>query len=128
MASLVQLEAGTDSDRPMIAGVIENRIQKKMPLQIDATILYALQKWQRLTFKDYHSVKSPYNTYLVKGLPPGPICSPDEIDIEAAMHPAKHNFLFYVALPDGSSIYAATYKEHLKNIRIRKAALKALKK
>ena len=127
LASLVQLEAGKDSDRPMIAGVIENRLKQKMPLQIDATICYALQKWRRLTFKDYRNVKSPYNTYLVKGLPPGPICSPDAKDIEAAMHPAKHNYLFYVALPNGQSIYSATYKEHLRNIKIRKEAMKAEK-
>ncbi|MDR3689966.1 MAG: endolytic transglycosylase MltG [Fimbriimonas sp.] len=125
LASLVQLEAGKDVDRAMIAGVIENRIKRKMPLQIDATIEYALQKWRRLTFKDYRNVKSPYNTYLVKGLPPGPICSPDAKDIDAAMHPAKHNYLFYVALPNGETIYSATYKEHLKNIKLRRAALKA---
>jgi UPF0755 protein len=123
LASLVQLESGVDSDRPMIAGVIENRIKKKMPLQIDATINYALQKWRRLTFKDYRNVESPYNTYKIKGLPPGPICSPDAKDIEAAMHPAKHDYLYYVALPNGRSIFAATYKEHLKNIAIRKAAI-----
>jgi len=128
VASLVQLEAGRDDDRPMIAGVIENRLKKKMPLQIDATILYALQKWRRLSFKDYHGVKSPYNTYTTKGLPPGPICSPDAKDIQAAMHPAKHDYLYYVALPDGRSIYAATYHDHLKNIEIRKAALKAVKR
>jgi UPF0755 protein len=128
VASLVQLEAGVDDDRSMIAGVIENRLKKKMPLQIDSTILYALQKWRRLTFKDYHSVDSPYNTYTHKGLPPGPICSPDEKDIEAAIHPAKHNYLYYVALPNGKSIYAATYKDHLKNIALRKAALKELKR
>jgi len=125
LASLVQLEAGKDVDRPMIAGVIENRLKRKMPLQIDATILFALQKWRRLKFKDYRSVKSPYNTYLVKGLPPGPICSPDEKDVEAAMHPAHHNYLYYVAMPDGESIYSATYKEHLKNIKLRKSALRA---
>ena len=125
LASLVQLEAGKDSDRPIIAGVIENRIKARMPLQIDATIEYALQKWRRLTFKDYRNVKSPYNTYLIKGLPPGPICSPDKKDIEAAMHPAKHDYLFYVALPNGQTIYSATYKEHLKNIKKRRAAMKA---
>ena len=127
LASLVQLEAGRDDDRAMIAGVIENRIKKKMPLQIDSTILYALQKWRRLSFKDYHGVVSPYNTYTHKGLPPGPICSPDEKDILAAMHPAKHNYLYYVALPNGQSIYAATYKEHLKNIALRKAALRVIR-
>jgi len=127
LASLVQLESGKDEDRPMIAGIIENRLRQKMPLQIDATILYALQKWRRLTFKDYRNVKSPYNTYLVKGLPPGPICSPDAKDIEAAMHPTKHNYLYYLALPNGKTIYAATYKEHLQNIKILRAATKAEK-
>ncbi len=127
IASLVQLEAGKDEDRAMIAGVIENRIKKKMPLQIDATINYAIQKFRRLKFRDYREVKSPYNTYLTKGLPPGPICSPDAKDFEAALHPAKHDYLFYVALPNGQSIYSATYKEHLKNIQKRKAAIKALK-
>ena len=128
LASLVQLESGKDEDRPMIAGVIENRIQKKMPLQIDATILYALQKWRRLTFKDYRNVKSPYNTYLVKGLPPGPICSPDAKDIDAAMHPKKHNYIYYVALPGGKTLYAASYKEHLQNIKLRREAVKAEKR
>ena len=127
LASLVQLEAGVDDDRPMIAGVIENRIKKKMPLQIDSSLLYGIQKWRRLTYKDYKTIDSPYNTYKYKGLPPGPICSPDAKDIEAAMHPAKHNYLYYVALPNGRSIYAATYKEHLKNIGLRKAAIAALK-
>lgn len=126
IASLVQLEAGKDEDRPMIAGVIENRLKKKMPLQIDATILYALQKWRKLTFKDYHGVVSHYNTYTNKGLPPGPICSPDEKDILAAMNPAKHDYLYYVALPNGRSVYAANYKDHLKNIALRKAAIKEL--
>ena len=127
LASLVQLEAGVDDDRPMIAGVIENRIKKNMPLQIDSSLLYGIQKWRRLTYKDYKTIDSPYNTYKYKGLPPGPICSPDAKDIEAALHPAKHNYLYYVALPNGHSIYAATYKEHLKNIALRKAAIAALK-
>ncbi len=127
LASLVQLEAGADRDRPMIAAVIENRIKKNMPLQIDACLLYGIQKWRRLTFKDYREIDSPYNTYKFKGLPPGPICSPDEKDIEAAMHPASNNNLYYVALPNGTTIYAETYPEHLKNIVKRKAAIAKLK-
>ena len=127
LASLVQLEAGADRDRPMIAAVIENRIKRNMPLQIDASLLYGIQKWRRLTFKDYKEIDSPYNTYKFKGLPPSPICSPDEKDIQAAMHPAHNNNLYYVALPDGTSIYAETYPEHLKNIAKRKAAIAKLK-
>ena len=75
-ASLIELEAGTDEDRPMIAGVIENRIKKDMPLELDASLMYALGKWRRLHFKDYKQIKSPYNLYLHKGFPPTPICSP----------------------------------------------------
>ncbi len=124
LASLVQLEAGPDEDRPMIAGVIENRLAKKMNLQIDASLLYGMGKWRRLTFKDYKEFDSPYNLYTHGGLPPTPICSPSIASIRAAMNPARHNYLYYVALPSGKSLYAATYEEHKKNIEKRKEALK----
>ncbi len=128
LGSLVQLEAGTDPDRFTISGVIENRIRRGTYLQIDAGIIYALQKYRRLTFKDYREVKSPYNLYLNKGLPPGPICSPNAINFDAAMKPEKHDYMFYVALPDHSSLFAKTYEEHKKNIIKRKAAIAELKK
>ncbi|MEZ0324368.1 MAG: endolytic transglycosylase MltG [Fimbriimonas sp.] len=122
--SLVELEAGTDEDRPMIAGVIENRLKKNMRLQIDASLLYGIQKWRTLTFDDYRDIKGPYNLYRVNGLPPGPICSPTVLSIKAAMNPAKHNHLYYVALPSGVSLFAPTYEEHKRNIQKRKKALK----
>lgn len=128
VASLVELEAGTDADRPMIAGIIENRLKRKMRLQIDATILYGMQEWRILTRRDYREQVNPYNTYLIDGLPPGPICSPSLASIQAAMHPAQHDFLYYVALPDGTSIYAKDYKAHLANIKRRRAAIAALQK
>lgn len=124
VASLVQLEAGRDDERPIIAGVIENRLKKGMKLQIDASILYGLGKWRRLTFRDYREVDSPYNLYLHSGLPPTPICSPSIASIRAAMSPARHNYLYYVALPSGRSLFAATYEEHKRNIEKRKEALK----
>lgn len=124
VASLVQLEAGRDDERPIIAGVIENRLKKRMRLQIDASILYGLGKWRRLTFRDYREVDSPYNLYRHGGLPPTPICSPSIASIRAAMAPASHNYLYYVALPNGSSLFAATYEEHKRNIEKRKEALK----
>lgn len=129
VASLVELESGRDEERPMIAGVIENRLARKMRLQIDASLLYGIQKWRRLTFADYKNLDTPYNTYTHDGLPPGPICSPSLLSIEAAMHPAKHNYLYYVASPVGT-LFAATYPEHLKNIKKAKAlrnAQRALK-
>ena len=67
---------GTIVFRKRVAGVIYNRLEEGMPLQIDATILYGLQEWRRLTYDDYRNVESPYNTYKFVGLPPGPICSP----------------------------------------------------
>ncbi len=115
IASMVELEAGKDSDRPMIAGVIRNRLDKKMRLQIDATVLYGMREWRRLYNKDYRH-DSAYNTYRIDGLPPGPICSPSVKSIQAALNPAKHDFLYYVAKPDLYHLFAKTYDEHLKNI------------
>lgn len=124
IASMVEMEAKEDKDRPLIAGVIENRIARNMPLQIDATVLYARKKWERrLTFPMIKETVSPYNTYLNKGLPPGPICSPTLKSILAAMNPAHNNYLYYVALPNGYHLFANTHEDHLKNILKRKAAL-----
>jgi UPF0755 protein len=121
VASIVQLEAGPDADKPKIAGVIENRLAKKMRLQIDATILYGIQKWKRLSFADYSKLKTPYNTYLHSGLPPGPICSPNASSVDAALHPDRSGkYLFYLALPDGRTVFASTFAQHRKNIALRK--------
>ncbi|HWD41059.1 MAG TPA: endolytic transglycosylase MltG [Fimbriimonas sp.] len=123
IASLIELEAGRDEDRPQIAGVIQNRIKKGMPLQLDASLMYALGKWRRLRFKDYRTIKSPYNLYLHKGLPPTPICSPSVKSIEAAMNPAHNDYLFYVALPSGESLFSKTFEEHKRKIKRRMKAM-----
>ncbi|MBS1708774.1 MAG: endolytic transglycosylase MltG [Armatimonadetes bacterium] len=117
IASMVELEAAKDSERPVIAGVIENRIAKGQKLEMDATVLYALQEWKVLGPGVVHTVKSPYNTYEHAGLPPGPIGSPGKASIEAALKPAKHGYFFYVAKPDRSHTFSATYDEHLKAIK-----------
>ena len=124
IASLVELEAGPDDERPLIAGVIENRLKKGMRLQIDASLLYGMGKWRRLYFRDYREFDSPYNLYRHAGLPPTPICSPSIKSIRAAMAPARHNDLYYVAMPGGHSLFAADYEEHKRNIEKRKEALK----
>jgi UPF0755 protein len=123
IASMVEMEVKRDEERPIVAGVIENRLAKGMMLQIDAAINYGLQKWRPLTYADYREVDSPYNLYRNKGLPPGPICSPSIKSIQAALKPAKHNYLYYVALPSGRSLFAATYDEHLRNVAKRRAAV-----
>jgi UPF0755 protein len=119
IASLLELEASDYKEKQMIAGVIENRLLRGMRLQIDATINYGIQEWRPLVYKDYTNVKSPYNTYLAKGLPPGPICSPTVKSIEAALHPIKHKFVYYITMPDGITRFTATYPEHLVNVKLR---------
>jgi len=124
IASMVEMEVARDNERPIVAGVIENRLAKGMPLQIDACLNYGIQKWRPLTLADYKKIDSPYNTYTHKGLPPGPICSPSIKSIEAALNPAKHKYLYYVALPSGRSLFAETIADHLKNVQKRKDAIK----
>jgi UPF0755 protein len=116
IASLVEREAQRDGERPRIAGVIYNRLARNMPLQIDATVQYAKGSWQPITRKDYE-IPHPYNTYRIKGLPPGPICSPGWKSILAAVQPESHNFLYYVASGDGTHRFSHDYPGHLKNIR-----------
>ena len=117
VASMVEAEAARDDERARIAGVIENRLRKGMRLEIDATVLYAEQRWRELGPGQVRRTDSPYNTYLRGGLPPGPIGSPSLRSIQAALRPERHGYLFYVARPDRSHYFAATYPEHLANIR-----------
>jgi len=114
IASMIEREAMIDREKPIIASVIYNRLEKNMPLQIDATILYALGRHKRkVLYKDLR-VRSPYNTYRNRGLPPGPIASPGFQSIVSALHPSRTNYLFYVATGRGDHIFSKTYKEHLK--------------
>jgi UPF0755 protein len=112
IASLVEREAEVESDRARIAGVIENRLRRGMRLQIDATVLYALGRHKsRVLYRDLQ-VASPYNTYRRAGLPPGPIASPGLASLLAALRPARHHDLYYVAGPGGAHIFTATEAEH----------------
>lgn len=118
VASLIEREAQAAKERPMIAGVIDNRLKAPMKLQIDATIQFALGKQKEtLLFADLE-IESPYNTYKYEGLPPGPIASPGRDSIKAALYPAQHEFLFYVTKNDGTGehYFAKTFAEHEQNI------------
>lgn len=117
IASMVEREARVDRERPLIAGVIFNRLKRDMPLQIDATVQYALGSHRaKLYYKDLE-VDSPYNTYLIRGLPPGPIACPGEASLLAAVQPVKTSYLYYVARPDGTHAFASTLDEHNANKR-----------
>ncbi|MFT5874087.1 MAG: UPF0755 protein [Clostridium sp.] len=117
-ASLVEKEAAKDVDRSKIASVIYNRLDKKMPLQIDATILYVIGHKDKLYNKDL-KVKSPYNTYLNKGLPPSPICNPGIKSINAAIHPANTDYIYYVLnSKTNEHVFSKTYADHIKNVSL----------
>lgn len=125
IASMIEKEAAEDSERPVIAGVIYNRLKKNMKLQIDATVIYALGTHKsRLTYEDL-KIDSPYNTYIIEGLPPGPICTPREASIEAALNPDMHSYFYYVLSAYGSKkhLFAETYEEHLNNVAKYKTTL-----
>lgn len=117
LASLVEKEARVGRERPLIAGVLMNRLRTGMPLQSCATVEYALSEgkgqWKsRLTVDDLR-IASPYNTYLHRGLPPGPIANPGLDSIEAALNPARVDYFFFVANGDGTHTFSRTYREHL---------------
>jgi UPF0755 protein len=98
MASLLQAEGGRLSDYPKIARVIYNRLAHGMPLQLDSTVLYGLNKYGILASNKDLTSPSPYNTYKHKGLPPGPIDSPGAAAIQAVLHPAAGNWLYFVTV------------------------------
>lgn len=117
-ASLIEREAKLDSERELISGVINNRLEKNMPLQIDATVAYFISHGmydvEKVYYKDLKK-NSPYNTYKNAGLPIGPICSPSIKSIKAAINPKKHNYLYYhtdTEKNDGSHIFTEDYSEH----------------
>lgn len=127
VASIVEREAVVANERPLIAGVYLNRLGVGMGLDADPTVQYAMGYqsasntwWKTPVFlEEYGGVDSPYNTYLYAGLPPGPIASPGLSSIRAVLQPAEHNYLYFVATPDGSGahVFGETYAEHLENVR-----------
>jgi UPF0755 protein len=126
MASIVEREARVPEERPVIAAVYYNRLQKGMLLQADPTVQYALgHHVGRVLYKDLE-VKSPYNTYIHKGLPPGPVAAPGVASLAAAANPTNVPYLYFVASPDGHHEFRMTLQEHTSAIRqVRSARLTA---
>ncbi len=127
LASIVEREAVLPEERPAIAAVYLNRLAAGMKLDADPTVQYAMgyqpqsgQWWKTPVFlEEYSSVHSPYNTYIYAGLPPGPIAAPGLASIRAVLHPDEHDYLYFVATPDGSGahVFATTYDEHWANVQ-----------
>jgi UPF0755 protein len=115
LASIVETETARPEERPRVAAVFLNRLQKKMPLQTDPTVIYALRKagtYDGNIRREDLEVSSPYNTYRFAGLPPGPIASPGRASLLAALHPADTRALYFVSRNDGSHQFSETLAEH----------------
>lgn len=119
MASLVEAETGQAAERALVSGVYHNRLERRMLLQCDPTLLYALRldgRTDRNIRRADFVNESPYNTYRFTGLPPGPIGNPGEASIEAALHPAETAYLYFVGRNDGSHAFSETLQEHNANV------------
>lgn len=119
LASIVEKEARVPDERPLIAGVYRNRIERHIGLGADPTVIYALKRlgrWNGNIRRDDLRVDSPYNTYRYAGLPPGPICSPGLASLQAAAAPADVPYLYFVSRNDGTHVFAETLAEHSRNV------------
>jgi UPF0755 protein len=117
LASIIEAEVRYRPDRPYVSAVYHNRLKRRMPLQADPTINYAYQRRLRRVWEKNLQIRSPYNTYLHPGLPPGPISQPSDSSIYAALEPAPAGFIYFVAQPDGKHVFSETYADHLAAIR-----------
>jgi UPF0755 protein len=120
LASLIQRETGQDDERPIVSAVYRNRLDRRMPLQCDPTVIYALLLdglYDGNLTRDNLRYDSPYNTYVYPGLPPGPIAAPGAADLRAALAPADVSYVYFVSRNDGSHVFADTLREHNRNVR-----------
>ncbi len=111
MASIVEWEAKLEDEKAVISGLYWNRIERRMRLEADPTVNFALGERRRLLFEDYR-FEHPYNTYRRRGLPPGPITNPSLSTIVATLRPAEHDYLYMVANPEGGHEFSTTFEEH----------------
>lgn len=113
LASIIEKEATVDIEKPLISAVYHNRLKKGIPLQADPTSIYGVKRFgEKITEKDLKR-RTPYNTYIIKGLPPGPIASPGIKSIIAALYPADVPYMYFVSNNDGTHTFSTTLKEHL---------------
>ncbi len=116
LASIIEGEVRYGPDRRYVSSVYHNRLRRGMRLQADPTVIYALGVRRRLFERDYQT-PSPYNTYLIDGLPPNPIAQPSAASLEAALYPLESDFLYFVARPDGKHVFSRTLREHNAAVR-----------
>lgn len=117
LASLIEREAKADEERPLISSVFHNRLRLGMPLQSDPTVLYGLARFNGKITKANLRAPSPYNTYVHRGLPPGPIANPGRASMTAALYPASSGYLYFVSKNDGTHVFSNTLREHEAMVR-----------
>jgi UPF0755 protein len=117
LASIIEKEAVVDSERPVISAVYHNRLKKNMLLQADPTSIYGIKSSKERIIRSDIRRKTPYNTYVIKGLPPGPIASPGFKSVAAALNPARVPYLYFVSNNDGTHRFSVTLAEHEEAVR-----------
>lgn len=117
LASIIEKETALVEEMPLIASVFHNRLERNIPLQTDPTVIYGLPAFDGNLTRKHLETPSPYNTYLIRGLPPGPIASPGAAALHAAAHPARSDYLYFVARGDGSHQFSRTLREHNAAVR-----------
>ncbi len=117
LASIVEKETGRAEERPIIASVFLNRLKKKMRLETDPTVIYGIKDFNGNLKRKHLTQRTPYNTYVIRGLPPGPIANPGKEAIEAVLFPATTDYLYFVSKNDGSHYFSKTLIEHNKAVQ-----------
>lgn len=115
LASLIEKETGLARERPLVSSVFHNRLKRNIPLACDPTVIYAIKQiklFDGVIRRSDLQLDSPYNTYLYAGLPPGPIANPGLESLDAALHPAPSDYLYFVSRNDGSHVFSTNYREH----------------
>src|SRR5690606_33694644 len=113
---IVEKETGLPHERPLVAAVFRNRLKRRMPLQSDPTVIYGIQDFDGNIRKTDLLTWTPYNTYRIRGLPPGPIANPGRAALEATVRPAPVPYLYFVSRNDGTHVFATTLAEHERNV------------
>jgi UPF0755 protein len=112
LASIIEKETGIDAERPIVSAVFHNRLKRQMPLQSDPTVIYGIKDFNGNLTRKHLQDTTPYNTYRIAALPPGPICNPGLSSIRAALQPAPVGYLYFVSRNDGSHVFSETLEQH----------------
>jgi UPF0755 protein len=118
LASIIEKETGKEEERSLIASVFTNRLRRNMRLESDPTVIYGVEGFDGNITRKHLRTPTPYNTYVITGLPPGPIANPGLPSIQAALHPAESDYLFFVARKDKTHVFSRTWEEHEKAVRL----------